>query len=154
MQLLNNNFEITEAVQIDTSGIAQLFKDYHKFYRKDSTLQECGSYLEERLKNNDSKIFVAKQRNKVIGFTQLYPSFSSVTMKKIWILNDLFVDRDYRKQGVAKGLLQEAENFSRKSKARGLNLKTEITNFAAQNLYEGRGWVKDEVFYSYYLNHS
>lgn len=88
---------------------------------------------------------------RIVGFTQLYPGFSSVSMKRVWILNDLFVDEGYRGQGVAKSLMSAAENFARETECARIVLVTQISNVAAQSLYESRGYAKDEEFYHYAL---
>jgi GNAT superfamily N-acetyltransferase len=86
-----------------------------------------------------------------VGFTQLYPSFSSVSMKRVWILNDLFVEETARCQGVGTQLMQVAESFARQTGAVRIALSTQMANQKAQSLYESRGYVKDEVFYHYSL---
>ncbi|MCA6518160.1 MAG: GNAT family N-acetyltransferase, partial [Pseudanabaena sp. M110S1SP2A07QC] len=44
------------------------------------------------------------------------------------ILNDLFVDAPYRKQGIAKLLMSAAEQFARETGAIRLVLSTQISN--------------------------
>jgi GNAT superfamily N-acetyltransferase len=58
-------------------------------------------------------ILTATDKGSMVGFAQLYPSFSSVLMKRIWILNDLFVEKDFRREGVAKLLMDAAERYAR-----------------------------------------
>nr|RNJ67205.1 MAG: GNAT family N-acetyltransferase [Leptolyngbya sp. IPPAS B-1204] len=87
----------------------------------------------------------------MVGFTQLYPSFSSVSMQQVWILNDLFVAENYRKQGVANLLMDAAEQYAQDTGAVCIVLATQITNTAAQTLYESRNYVRDEAFYHYML---
>jgi ribosomal protein S18 acetylase RimI-like enzyme len=72
-------------------------------------------------------------------------------MKRVWILNDLFVDETYRGHGVAKLLLSAAENYARTTDAIRVILSTQISNIAAQKLYESRGYAKDKEFYHYTL---
>ena len=72
-------------------------------------------------------------------------------MKRVWILNDLFVDEGYRGKGVAKSLMSAAENFARETGCARIVLATQISNVAAQSLYESRGYTKDEEFYHYAL---
>jgi GNAT superfamily N-acetyltransferase len=96
-------------------------------------------------------VLIAYQDGCVVGFTQLYPSFSSVSMKRIWILNDLFVDAPYRKQGIAKLLMSAAEQFARETGAIRLVLSTQISNIATQSLYESLGYIKEQDFYNYEL---
>ena len=87
-----------------------------------------------------------------LGFTQMYPSFSSVSMQRNWILNDLFVIPEKRKQGVATALLEKAKEFAMETKAKGLRLSTGMDNHLAQRFYERLGYKRDEAFYHYYLH--
>ncbi len=87
-----------------------------------------------------------------VGFIQLYPSFDSVTMRRVWILYDLFVAPAARKHGVARMLMEHARKFAIKTKAKGLILETAVANHPAQKLYEQLGWKRDTAFHRYFLN--
>ncbi len=93
-------------------------------------------------------VFVAEGPAGAVGFTQLYPSFSSVSMKRLWVLNDLFVAPEHRRGGVATRLLEAARAHARETGAKGLSLQTATDN-PARRLYESRGWKRDEVFLTY-----
>jgi ribosomal protein S18 acetylase RimI-like enzyme len=73
-------------------------------------------------------------------------------MRRLWILNDLFVDEDARGRGVAEALMDRAEEFASSSDAAGLELATEKNNAPAQALYEKRSWKRDDEFYHYAYN--
>ena len=126
--------------------LAPLFDAYRVFYRKDSDVDGAAEFLMERLVNQESIILMAvadDDAETCAGFTQLYPSFSSVSMKPIWILNDLYVASTHRRQGVAQALLSEAANFARQDGAIRLVLETEVDNKNAIALYEKESWIKD-----------
>lgn len=128
-----------------------LFNEYRKFYQQPSNVNSAKQFLSDRIDCNESDIFVAVKDDHAIGFMQLYRSFSSVGMSKIYILNDLYVDQNHRKIGVAKLLLDEAKKFAAENKATKLTLSTEKNNNAAQNLYESKGYLKDDKFFCYNL---
>lgn len=131
--------------------VSRLFDRYRIFYQQASNLEAATKFLQERFQKKDSTIFLAHDTKHIVGFTQLYPSFSSVSMKRVWILNDLFVEEAYRNKGVAKLLMNAAEEFARQTGAVRIVLSTQISNIAAQTLYESRGYMKDEEFYHYAL---
>ena len=145
MEVLLANLEQLEEV-------SELFDQYRVFYKQPTDLESAMKFLQERLQQHDSTIFIARDNGIAIGFTQLYPSFSSVSMKRIWILNDLFVDEHSRNKGVAKSLMNKAEEFARSTGAVRIALSTQISNPIAQYLYESRGYKKDEDFYHYALS--
>ena len=143
--------EIRLANLEDLEGLAILFDRYRIFYGQASDLEAAKQFLRDRLINGDSVIFMASENEQCIGFTQLYPSFSSVSMKRIWILNDLFVEQRYRRQGIATALMNKAENYARDTGAARIALSTQISNTCAQTLYRSRNYTKDEAFYHYQL---
>jgi GNAT superfamily N-acetyltransferase len=106
--------------------------------------------LKDRFENNQSVIFVALNDGVAVGFTQLYPSFSSGALTRIYILNDLFVDSNARNIGAGTGLLNAASEYGLVGALR-LVLSTEVTNTPAQSLYEKLGWRRNTGFHSYQL---
>ncbi|MDY6940999.1 MAG: GNAT family N-acetyltransferase [Cyanobacteriota bacterium] len=131
--------------------LSELFDRYRIFYNQKTNITAARNFLKERFQNRDSVIFIAYQSEKVIGFTQLYPSLSSVSMKRILILNDLFVIESYRRKGVATSLMDAAESYARDMGSARIALSTQVSNTSAQKLYRSRNYVKDELFYHYQL---
>lgn len=143
---------VYKATLQDLNGVSELFDLYRIFYNQPSNLDASKGFICERLEKNDSVIFVAVDNGKYVGFTQLYPVFSSVSMQRQWILNDLFVTGESRNKGVGKRLLDASKELVKETQAKGLKLQTAVDNTTAQSLYESDGWVKDDNFYYYVLN--
>ena len=141
--------KITKASRNDLDFLAPLFNAYRTFYGQKTDLAGAKSFLRDRLENQDSIIFLATEQGRPIGFTQLYTSFSSVSMKPIYILNDLYVESSQRKKGVGKALLNKAKELCKKNGFKGLALETAIDN-PAQKLYEALGWKKDSACFHYF----
>jgi ribosomal protein S18 acetylase RimI-like enzyme len=141
------------AAAADLDLIAPLFDAYRQFYGQPADLPLARAFLADRLRQGDSVIFLAVRAadGTAVGFTQLYPAFSSVAARRIWILNDLFVAPDARRSGVARGLMDAARQHGVRTGARRLVLSTAHTNGAAQRLYESLGYVRDEQFVQYKL---
>lgn len=142
---------ITRATVEDVKELAILFDLYRSFYQQPSDIARAEQFLHQRLTLNESVIFIAKNNGQYLGFTQLYPTFSSISMKRVWILNDLFVAAEARNQGVGEQLLQAAKTFARESGAKSLTLSTAHDNDGAQRLYERFGFERDQQFYPYEL---
>src|SRR5512146_277891 len=144
--------EVKQATAADSAAIAPLFDAYRKFYRKSTDLDGARAYLTARLSRGESVVFFALLDDGTpVGFTQLYPIFSSTNMQRVWLLNDLFVAPSARRDGVGRALLQRAHAFARETHARGLMLQTAIDNIPAQRLYESLGWQRDKDYYVYTL---
>jgi GNAT superfamily N-acetyltransferase len=142
---------IARAGLSDLDDLAPLFDGYREFYRQRSDPTAARAFLRERIERDESAIYLAYAGREAAGFTQLYPSFSSVSLKRLWILNDLFVRTDIRRGGVGRALLERARLHAVETGAKGLVLSTGVRNKAAQTLYESCGWRKDDEFFQYYL---
>ena len=144
--------EIIRATIHHLDELATLFNAYRVFYEQESDVEGAKAYLHQRLTLHDAVIFIAIDDNqKMLGFTQLYPTLCSVAMRPIWILYDLFVHHDARKQGVGRLLLERAKQHGIEHGAARLELSTAIDNTTAQSLYETMGWKRNERFYNYTL---
>jgi GNAT superfamily N-acetyltransferase len=144
--------KISLADSKDISQLSILFDQYRVFYGQSSDVERATAFIKERLENEDSVIITAIDDEQMAGFTQLYPSFSSVSMKPTWILNDLFVIESYRRKNVAKQLMEAAKEHASKTGAIRLSLATQYSNNPAQKLYEAMGYKKDDTFYHYNLS--
>lgn len=122
--------------------LVPLFDGYRIFYRQESDIKSAKAFLKERLTNQDTIIYIAYIDDNAVGFTHLFPSFSSVSMQPLYVLNDLYVDKNYRKQKIGVALLNKAKQLCREKNYKGLALQTEATN-PAQHLYESLGWKQD-----------
>jgi GNAT superfamily N-acetyltransferase len=142
---------VAQATPDDIEDVARLFDAYRVFYRQSSDVPAARAFISERFKRRDSVIFLARRDGDALGFTQLYPSLSSVSMAPIWILNDLYVDARARGTGVGRKLMNRARDFAAAGGAIRLELTTERNNTTAQRLYEAVGYARDEVFYKYIL---
>lgn len=143
---------IVRAETKDLEALIPMFDDYREFYEAGSDHAAARAFLKERTERGESVIFLAySEGHEPVGFTQLYPSFSSVSLKRLWILNDLFVRSDVRRGGVARALLERARQHAIETGAKGLVLSTAVTNKPAQALYESCGWQRDEEFFQYHL---
>jgi GNAT superfamily N-acetyltransferase len=142
---------VRQASVSDLDVLIPLFDGYRCFYRQPSEPDRIRKFLLDRFERNQSVIFIALNRGTPIGFTQLYPSFSSAALAPIFILNDLFVDPTARRLGAASALLHAAAEYGRRAGAIRLVLSTEVTNAPAQSLYEKLGWKRNTEFCAYQI---
>ena len=127
--------------------IAPLFDAYRRFYKQAPDLEHAQLFIAERLEHTESVIFIAYWHNEPAGFTQLYPLFSSVSMRRAWLLNDLYVNADFRNKGIATALLETAKAHGRATSAKALTLETSWDNYTAQSVYEKNGWQREQNFF-------
>ncbi len=142
---------VVRAGSADIDRLALLFDAYRRFYNQPANLEAARAFLAGRVGQNESTVFIAEEDGVSLGFVQLYPTFSSVEMARWWILNDLYVIPEARGKGLASLLLERARTTAVETGAGGLSLETARSNSAAQKLYEGKGWKRDDVFLHYEL---
>ena len=131
--------------------VTGLFDKYRIFYKQPSDLALAESFIKDRLENKESVIFVALADDGMpAGFTQLYPMLSSVRATKNWLLNDLYVDAAFRKQGIGEALIKAAMDFARSQNATCMKLETAEDNYTAQSLYEAIGFKKQGLVDGYF----
>jgi ribosomal protein S18 acetylase RimI-like enzyme len=149
---------IRKVNSVDSDCIAGLFDRYRVFYRQSPDLDLARKYIKARLDNHESIIFAAwvEEDDNIIpvGFTQLYPNYSSIHAIRNWTLNDLYVEPAYRCRKIGAALIRAAMDFARQGGARFLELQTAVDNSIAKDLYERIGFIKqppDTEFFTYRL---
>ncbi len=137
----------------DIEQLSKLFDEYRIFYRKDSDFNGAKIFLTDRIMNKESEIFIAENDKKTLmGFIQLYPLFSSTRMRRLWLLNDLYVNEQHRGKEVSVALMNEAKVFATKTNSAGLILETEKSNIIGNNLYPKVGFELDVEHNFYFWN--
>lgn len=137
----------------DLDALVPLFAGYLQFYQVPRSATEIHAFLLERLQRGDAQLFIARdEQGMAQGFTQLYPLQSSLSLAPAWLLSDLFVLPSARRQGVGEALMNAARAYAEASGACGLQLETAKTNLAGQALYERLGYVRDELYLTYWLS--
>jgi GNAT superfamily N-acetyltransferase len=133
----------------DLDAAARLFDGYRQFQGEPANENVARNFLRARLEKNESVVFLASAQGAAIGFAQLYPSFSSVSLAPVIILNDLFVHESGRGKKVGSALLDAIEAFAWAQGAARVTLNVARLNTAAQAVYEARGWLRDQQFFMY-----
>lgn len=142
--------DVIQATELHTNEVAVLFDAYRSYYDQAPDFKGALDFVTERITQKDSVIFVALLDAEIIGFTQLYPIFTSLGMKRGWLLNDLYVLEEHRGMGAGKALLDKAAEYGKSTGAAWLMLQTYIANTGAQKLYEKEGFKRDTNSYYYY----
>ena len=146
-----SNITVRQAALSDLEALVPLFDGYRQFYGRPSDIPAVREFLLARFNHGESTLFIAHKDNLPVGFTQLYPSFSSVSLARVFVLNDLFVHEQARRKGVAFKLMTAAPDFAKLLGAVRVSLSTATSNETAQALYQFAGWKRDEQFFVYHF---
>jgi ribosomal protein S18 acetylase RimI-like enzyme len=142
--------KVTRAQLSDVSQAAPLFAAYREFYGEAYDLDASASFLASRLARDESVVLIAQNDAGVpVGFSQIYPAFSSTRLAPIWILNDLYVSEEARGTGAVDALLDTAATLAAEAGAIAIELATAHTNLRAQAVYERSGYQADTEFKHY-----
>lgn len=136
---MNKHIQVWRAGADDLPQAAALFDAYRQFYGKAPDPDAARQFLAARLAADESVLFLAGDDERALGFVQLYPLFSSTRMRRVWVLNDLFVTAEARGNGVGEALLQRARRHAGETGACELMLETAVGN-PARRLYERSGY--------------
>jgi ribosomal protein S18 acetylase RimI-like enzyme len=143
---------LRKATLQDLDQLTTLFDQYLVFYKKPSNIEKHKSFLKERMENNEAIIFLAfddEIKEKAIGFTLIYPTFSSILLSKILILNDLYVDSTIRNNGTGEKLILKTVELAKELGVKLVRLRTAKNNIIAQGLYHKMGFVRDDLVFTY-----
>jgi ribosomal protein S18 acetylase RimI-like enzyme len=152
---MSNRLIIARARPVDVAAATELFIAYQAFYRVIVDAGKARAFVSDRLRLNDTIFLLARFDNtpthKAVGFVQMMPKLSSTSMRRDWVVNDLFVAEQHRRQGIATALMNESLAFAKRTGAAKMSLKTQADNAAARALYEREGWELDAEFVTYTL---
>ncbi|MFC8801449.1 GNAT family N-acetyltransferase [Promicromonospora sp. NPDC057138] len=154
--------DVRPATDDDVDAVVDLFRQYLRFYDQDVPDAEARAYLAARRASGDSVLLVAvltpedgetpsadTAEGELVGFAQSYPTWSSVSLSRSWVLNDLFVSPAARGTGAGRALVQDTCRRAKDAGAIRVSLATAWDNVAAQGLYESEGFVRDQHFHHY-----
>jgi ribosomal protein S18 acetylase RimI-like enzyme len=144
------NQMIRPATKSDADAIATLFDQYRQFYGKPPEPERARKFIRERLERAESVILVAEGAGKLLGFVQLFPSFTSLETERLWVLNDLYVSREGRGRGIGRMLMNAAREHAVKTGAKRLTLETMDDNRVAWSLYESLGYKRNNPATRFY----
>ena len=134
--------------------LSPLFVKYREFYGEMAYPEASRDFLEKRLSRDESVIYLALAKDdeaRALGFCQLYPSFSSLSLKRVWILNDIYVAEESRRQLVADQLMRQARKMAKETQAIRMRVATSSDNTVAHRVYESMGFKEDTQFKNYVL---
>lgn len=141
---------VRKATVDDLNQLAVLFDEYRQFYGASSNLNLSQQFLKQRFENQESVIFIHIKDEVFTGFILLYLGFSSVACSTYYILDDVYVTPQFRRQGSAKQLIDTAILFARNENALRISLETQKTNRESHRLYEAMGFIADNKFRTYH----
>jgi ribosomal protein S18 acetylase RimI-like enzyme len=148
--ILSNQLTVRQATIEDLPNIVPIFDSYRECFKQPKNPSKVEKFLYEKFEHLESVIFIAAQENEVIGFAQLYPIFSSLSLQRVWLLNDFYISEEYRNRGIGKQLFAKVKEFTLLTKSKGIELSVEHSNEKAWHFWEKQGFRIDDEFRYYF----
>jgi ribosomal protein S18 acetylase RimI-like enzyme len=146
-----NKLTIRQATIQDLPKLVPIFDSYREYFGQQKDPAAVKQFLFEKFEHFESVVFIAQLQEEVVGFAQLYPVFSSLTLQRVWLLNDFFITEGFRGSGVGTRLFATVKEYTLLTKSKGIELSVEHTNKKAWAFWEKQGFQLDEDF-RYYFN--
>ncbi len=127
--------------------LAELFGEYQTFYGVKPNYKHNLKFLQKFLEGNEGIFFLYSDGEHHVGYVNFYFSYSSVSAKRIAILNDLYVREDFRNHGIGKELIDYAINYAEEIGIEHVRWCTRINNHQAQALYSKYESTKTDWFH-------
>lgn len=96
-------------------------------------------------KSNDRAVFVSVCGGSIAGMCSIQSIISTAEGQKSGIIEDVVVDRKFRRKGVASFLLEAAGNWAMNLGIKRVQLLADITNQAAIDFYRSNHWSKTKL---------
>lgn len=138
-------FRIRKATEKDRSDIFSIFKEVVRENERKRVLLKKGGVESFALELLDfafrraEAIYVAVSKSEIVGYVFLYTDATVRSIKRGWVFN-LGVRAGYRRIGIARSLMREAEKFSKKHGALTVELLVKKENIPAIQFYKKLGY--------------
>jgi ribosomal protein S18 acetylase RimI-like enzyme len=131
----------------DLDDVTALFCAYLAFYEVQRDPGEAREFLRERMRSGESLVLLARTAGGTpAGFAQVYFTFSSLSLARIWTFNDLYVDAAARGLGLGRTLVREVCRRAAAAGALRIQGETAVDNHTAQALYAAEGFEVEQGF--------
>jgi ribosomal protein S18 acetylase RimI-like enzyme len=147
---MDSHITVRQASIHDLHNIVPVFDAYREYFQQERNPLAVQKYLFDKFEHRESVMFVAEKQSQIVGFAQLYPTFSSLTLQRVWTLNDFFIIQNYRNRGIGQQLVLAVKEYGALTKAKGIELTVQHANTKEWNFWEKRGFMMDKEFRSYF----
>ncbi len=146
------------AIRVEPITAAQLelllplIAAYQRFYEVEEEDEDRNRAFFARFvaPSEDGMLLGAWRARELAGYACLYWHFTSLVPAETVLMNDLYVDERFRREGVGRALIEASATVARERGAHRLEWATQPSNLTAQRLYDSTGaerseWVEYEL---------
>jgi GNAT superfamily N-acetyltransferase len=122
------------------ASLVELFEQYRVDYGQPAHQARSEAWLIEATTSGPMRAFLARVDGAAAGMCLIAICPASLTLGEFWMIRDLFVAPQWRREGIATALLDAVRAAATQRGAVRLTLQTEDDNAAALQLYERYGF--------------
>jgi len=133
----------------DVALLKELLRVFGKVFDEPDTYQgkvPNDLYLESLLNNKDFIVLIALEENKIAGGLAAYVLNKFEQERKEIYIYDLAVLKQYRRRGIATGLINKLRAIAKEQRAYIIFVQADKDDFTAIKLYESLG-KREEVYH-------
>ena len=136
---------VTRVRSAKTSDVSVLAKLADKLIPGEASTSDRIRVLTRTLRRSDYSLYVAEKDRRLLGFVDLwvFPDFAHGG--KMGIIQNLFVDRTFRRRGIGDLLMRRVTRRAGELKLKELHVWTTFRNRAAISLYRKHGLTRKSL---------
>jgi GNAT superfamily N-acetyltransferase len=140
--------EIRPIRQEEVPAALPLFAGYQRFYEVEDPSDEANlAFFSRFCEPSDAGLLLgAWDGEDLVGFANIYWTFSSTRATDIALMNDLFVAERARGRGIARALIDACVEAASARGLPALTWETAPDNTTAQRVYDATGATRSEWF--------
>jgi len=141
------SFTLQTAAESDLAELLPLMRAYTDFYEvspSDEQLVAMSRALIADPEREGVQIVARDRKGAAVGFATVFWSWSTLSARRLGVMNDLFVSPEARGGGIADALIAECLERCRQRGADSLGWQTAKDNLRAQAVYERVGGKREE----------
>ncbi len=140
-----------EIRKIELNDLDRVFELLNELYESKLKYEKFKEIYNLKLKDTNSYYIVAILNNKIVGILTSEIQVKLHRAKKQSFIEDLIVDKEYRRQGIGKALLQNAVDYAKENDCEVIELTSYIKNESAHRFYEDNSFIKHSYKFKQYL---
>jgi ribosomal protein S18 acetylase RimI-like enzyme len=117
-----NEMQVCVATRAYLDDLVPMVDAFRQFKGQLSNPTLVRRFMNDRFIRKQSCVLIARNQSDqlALGYAQLYEIHSSITCAPLWLMQDLYVQRQHRRRGVGKTLLAYAEELADAAGASGV----------------------------------
>lgn len=139
----SDTLNITHIKKHKIRDLCPIYIRYRQSANLNPSFSDVKRYLKYEFSNKDNRILIACKNGKIVGFLHYCIEHSTLRPAKRITLKCMFVDSEYRNQGIAKKLISYIQEHLTVTEIR---VKARRANTVSSKMYINSGFYEDTEY--------